>query len=159
MSARSRLVGKKSSRPSLGPSEAIFSMDRKNVKNSKKMHIFLGGPMVRAKYVCLGVPKRGPWLIFFQKSEISKISRSVHSGWAHIKLNGLESCRVERCDMPIDFFMGWMARSGQNWHFFGPPQPVHGGPLLLGGGGGVWKSGDLEIQMVWPKQKLSFSDT
>ena len=72
-------------------------------------------------------PKKRPMTHFFQKSEISKNSRSVHSGWAHIKLNGLESCRVERCDTPNDFFMGWMARSGQNWHFFGPPQPVHGG--------------------------------
>ena len=45
MSARSGLVGKKSSRPYLGPSEAIFSMDRKNPKNAKTLPIFLGGPM------------------------------------------------------------------------------------------------------------------
>ena len=45
MSARSGLVGKKSSRPYLGPSEAIFSMDRKNPKNAKILPIFLGGPM------------------------------------------------------------------------------------------------------------------
>ena len=43
MSARSGLVGKKSSRPRLGPSEAIFSMDRKNAKNVKILPIFLGG--------------------------------------------------------------------------------------------------------------------
>ena len=36
---------KKSSWPHLGPSEAIFSMDWKNVKNAKKMPISLGGPM------------------------------------------------------------------------------------------------------------------
>ena len=36
---------KKSSRPYFGPSEAIFSMDRKNQKHAKKMPIFLGGPM------------------------------------------------------------------------------------------------------------------
>ena len=36
---------KKSSRPYLGPSEAIFSMDRKNQKNDKILPIFLGGPM------------------------------------------------------------------------------------------------------------------
>ena len=37
---------KKSSRPYLGPSEAIFSIDRKIKKNEKKkMHIFLGGSM------------------------------------------------------------------------------------------------------------------
>ena len=36
---------KKSSRPYLGPSEAIFSMDRKNQKNAKILPIFLGGPM------------------------------------------------------------------------------------------------------------------
>ena len=40
MLARSGLVGKKSSRPHLGPSEAIFSMDRKNPKNAKKKCIF-----------------------------------------------------------------------------------------------------------------------
>ena len=36
---------KKSSRPYLGPSEAIFSIGRKNAKNVKKLSIFLGGPM------------------------------------------------------------------------------------------------------------------
>ena len=45
MLARSGLVGKKSSRPHLGPSEAIFSMDRKNQKNAKFLPISLGGPM------------------------------------------------------------------------------------------------------------------
>ena len=40
MSARSGLVGKKSSWPYLGPSEAIFSMDRKNPKISKILPIF-----------------------------------------------------------------------------------------------------------------------
>ena len=45
MLARSGVVGKKSSRHYLGPSEAIFSMDRKNRKIAKKMPIFLGGPM------------------------------------------------------------------------------------------------------------------
>ena len=49
MSARSGLVGKKSSWPYnwpyLGSSEAIFSMDRKNPKNAKMLPIFLGGPM------------------------------------------------------------------------------------------------------------------
>ena len=45
MSARSGLVGKKSSWPYLGPSEAIFSIDRKNQKNAKILPIFLGGPM------------------------------------------------------------------------------------------------------------------
>ena len=45
MSARSGLVGKKSSQPYLGPSEAIFSIGRKNPKNAKILPIFLGGPM------------------------------------------------------------------------------------------------------------------
>ena len=45
MSARSGLVGNKSSWPHLGPSEAIFSMDRKNTKNTKILPIFLAGPM------------------------------------------------------------------------------------------------------------------
>ena len=40
MLARSGLVGKKSSRPYLGPSWAIFSMDRTNPKNANKMCIF-----------------------------------------------------------------------------------------------------------------------
>ena len=40
MSARSGLAEKKSSRPYLGPSEAIFSMDRKNPKNVKILPIF-----------------------------------------------------------------------------------------------------------------------
>ena len=36
---------KKTSRPYLGPSEAIFSIDPKNPKIDKKMPILLGGPM------------------------------------------------------------------------------------------------------------------
>ena len=36
---------KKSFRPHLGPSQAIFSMDRKNGKNAQHFPIFLGGPM------------------------------------------------------------------------------------------------------------------
>ena len=36
---------KKILRPYLGPSEAIFSMDRKNPKIAKILVIFLGGPM------------------------------------------------------------------------------------------------------------------
>ena len=43
MWARSGSAGKKSSRPHLGPSHAIFSMDRKNPKNAKFLPIFLGG--------------------------------------------------------------------------------------------------------------------
>ena len=46
MSARSGLVGKKSSRPYLGPSEAILSMDRKNPKNCKILPIFVYFPGV-----------------------------------------------------------------------------------------------------------------
>ena len=46
MSARSGLVGKKSSRPYLGPSEAIFSMDRKNPKKCKILPIFAYFPGV-----------------------------------------------------------------------------------------------------------------
>ena len=42
MSARSGLVGKKTSRPHLGPSQAIFCVGRKNTK----MSIFLGGPLL-----------------------------------------------------------------------------------------------------------------
>ena len=45
MSARSGSVGKKSSRPYLGPSEAIFSMDRKVQKMSKDCIFFLGGAL------------------------------------------------------------------------------------------------------------------
>ena len=46
MLARSGLVGNKSSRPYLGPSEAIFFMDRKNQKNEKKKCLFfLGGAL------------------------------------------------------------------------------------------------------------------
>ena len=44
MLARSGLVGKKSSRPYLGPSEAIFSIGRKNPKNAKILPIFLVDP-------------------------------------------------------------------------------------------------------------------
>ena len=46
MSARSGLAEQKTSRPHLGPSQAIFSMERKHQKNIYKMPIFLGGPMV-----------------------------------------------------------------------------------------------------------------
>ena len=45
MLARSGLVGKNSSRPHLGPFEAIFSMGRTNAKNIRFSPIFLGGPM------------------------------------------------------------------------------------------------------------------
>ena len=47
MFARSGSVGKKSSWPYLGPSETIFSMDRKKRKktNVKILPVFLGGPM------------------------------------------------------------------------------------------------------------------
>ena len=45
MSARSGLVGKTSSWPYLGPSEAIFSIGWKNPKSVKILPIFLGGPM------------------------------------------------------------------------------------------------------------------
>ena len=40
MSARSGLVGKKSSWPHLGPSQAFFPMDRQNPKNIQKKYIF-----------------------------------------------------------------------------------------------------------------------
>ena len=45
MLARSGLAGKTPSRPHLGPSETIFSIGRKNLKNAKILPIFLGGPM------------------------------------------------------------------------------------------------------------------
>ena len=50
----------------------------------------------------------------FPKSEIYKMSWSFHSEWAHIKIHGLETCRVERCGTLLDFFMGQMLRFGQN---------------------------------------------
>ena len=56
MLARSGLVGKKSSRPYLGPSEAIFSMDQKNPKIAKILPIFLGGPMGPIHPVCACAP-------------------------------------------------------------------------------------------------------
>ena len=40
MSARSGLAGKKTSRPHLGPSQAIFCVGRKNRKNTKQKHYF-----------------------------------------------------------------------------------------------------------------------
>ena len=42
-------------------------------------------------------------LDIFPNSEIHKSSWSIHSEWAHIKINFLETCRVERCGTPIDF--------------------------------------------------------
>ena len=45
MSSSSGSVGNKFSQPYLGPSEVIFSMDRKNVKKGRKLPILLGGPM------------------------------------------------------------------------------------------------------------------
>ena len=45
MSARSGLAGKRTSRPHLGPSQAIFCVGRKNTKNDKILPIVLGGPM------------------------------------------------------------------------------------------------------------------
>ena len=75
MSARSGLVGKKSSRPYLGPSEAIFSMDRKNPKNYKKMFIFAYfpglGPLLLSTrgggigiYLHCGVRWDASWILF-----------------------------------------------------------------------------------------------
>ena len=45
MSARSGLVGNKTSWPHLGPFQAICSMGRTNVKHLLVFAIFLGGPM------------------------------------------------------------------------------------------------------------------
>ena len=46
MSARSELVGKNSTWPHLGPSQANFSMGQKHAKNMLQLlPIFLGGPM------------------------------------------------------------------------------------------------------------------
>ena len=45
MSARSGLVGTQILLALLGPSEAIFSIGRKNAKQCKVLHIFLGGSM------------------------------------------------------------------------------------------------------------------
>ena len=45
MSARSGLAGERTSRPHLGPPQAIFCVGRKNQKNVKILLIFLGGPM------------------------------------------------------------------------------------------------------------------
>ena len=45
MSARSGLVGKIHRGAYLGPTQAIFSMGRKNPKNAQNLPIFLGGPM------------------------------------------------------------------------------------------------------------------
>ena len=45
MSARSGLVGNKSSWPHLGPPGPIFCVGRKNQKNANFLPIFLGGPM------------------------------------------------------------------------------------------------------------------
>ena len=103
-----------------------------------------------SKPLFAGLSKTGPRHLKTM-SEISKSSRSFHSGRAHIKFNCLESCRVERCGTPIVFLMGWMAISGQNCHFFGPPQPVHGGPLLLSTrGGGIGRSkGPCDVFDPW----------
>ena len=46
MSARSGLAGKRTSRPHLGPSRAIFCVGRKNPKNAEMLPIFLGGPLL-----------------------------------------------------------------------------------------------------------------
>ena len=45
MLARSGLVGKNTSRPHLGPFEAIFPWAEKMQKNARILPIFLGGPM------------------------------------------------------------------------------------------------------------------
>ena len=45
MSASSGLIGKGHLGPHLGPSQAIFSMDRKNPKDAYVLAIFLGGAL------------------------------------------------------------------------------------------------------------------
>ena len=45
MSARSGLIGKRTSRPHLGPSQTTFCVGRENPKVAKILFIFLGGPM------------------------------------------------------------------------------------------------------------------
>ena len=55
------------------------------------------------------------------RSQISKISCSVHSEGAHFKLNGFEWCRVERRGPLFDLFISWMSRFGRR----GPPQAVY----------------------------------
>ena len=71
MLARSGLVGKKSSRPYLGPSEAIFFIDRKNARNAKILHIFLGGPMG---------PIHPVWAL-----------AAIHPGWGNRYMYGFET--------------------------------------------------------------------
>ena len=65
MSAMSGLARKRSSRPHLGPPQAIFSMDRKNQKNTKNLPIFLGGPMG---------PLQPLWAVSFSQSMITATS-------------------------------------------------------------------------------------
>ena len=63
----------------------------------------------------------------FPKSEICKIAWSVHSEWTHIKITGLETCRVERCGTPIYLLMGWKLRFTRN----GPPKSPRAVSWLL----------------------------
>ena len=77
MSARSGLVGKKSSRPYLGPSEAIFSMDWKNPKNCKILHIFAYFPGVGPLLLSTRGGGIGMILQIFVLLEASKLVDSV----------------------------------------------------------------------------------
>ena len=56
MLARSGLVGKKSSRPYLGPSKAIFSMDRQNPKNARILVVFALFSLVGYQHLLVPLP-------------------------------------------------------------------------------------------------------
>ena len=65
----------------------------------------------------------------FPKSQISRISFSIHSEWAHIKLNGSQSWFAGLRGTPFNLFnMGWMLKFGWN----GPPKLfIHLGGVLV----------------------------
>ena len=90
MSARSGLAGKRTSRPHLGPSEAIFCVGRKNARNVKILFIFLGGPM-------------GPIHPFWANREPSLTSTSpIHPWWGYWYLHREQIAASRQSDYLVD---------------------------------------------------------
>ena len=139
MSARSGLVGKKSSRPYLGPSEAIFSIDRKNPKNVKILPIFLGGPMSRG---------HGQAPVLFL------VKHLLYRGQAPTSIEKSYLSRAPGLDLCLCDTGNFAAPSRRVLATYLIPGSVGRGVRLgsenssgAGGAGvgGVWKSGNLEI--------------
>ena len=96
-----------------------------SVKPSQPLHLIVCLFFLFKTFFFAGIWKMRPG--HFPKSQISKISCSIHSEWAHIKSNGAESCRAGLCGMPLFFLWAGCWDSAQ----IDPPELfIHLGGVL-----------------------------